>query len=160
MTPVFPFQFCSAMICLGCCITARWNLDTAMSKAHCRASTAGQPHSWLTEHHDHQLHRASAMRATAQRFVCPLEAVPGRIKLLTLPPTEAAILQLERLVLLNAATQIPHCSPVALLTTQRLLRSGAEITLTASSVVTAERGEQRHCHTVPRRRDRARFYLS
>lgn len=86
-TPVLPFQFCTAMVHLGCRITAQWNLDTAMSKAHCRVSTAGQPQSRLI---DHQLQRASGMRATAQRFLCPLEAAPGRVKHLSKATTNCS----------------------------------------------------------------------
>lgn len=41
-------------------------------------------------------------------FVCPLQAVPDRIMLL---PTEAALLELERLVFLNAATRILVSAP-------------------------------------------------
>lgn len=41
-------------------------------------------------------------------FVCPLKAVPDRIMLL---PTEAALLELERLVFLNAATRILVSAP-------------------------------------------------
>lgn len=53
-------------------------------------------------------------------FVCPLQAVPDSVKHLTLLPAEAALLELKRLVFLNAATRIPHLSPIASLATQSI----------------------------------------